>query len=79
MGNSSCVVNANENCFTFNSAAMNFTIEQFEQDAALEIFIGKEIQAGTDYKWVLLLTASCLMPDHLIVGYYRYLLVLRWT
>ena len=48
--NSSCVTSS-QNCFTFNNAAMNFTIHQFELDAALEVFTGDELQAGVDYKY----------------------------
>lgn len=50
IADSSCITGSTESCFTLTSAAMNFTVEQFEQDAALELFISKGIQAGTDYK-----------------------------
>ena len=55
LSDASCIVSSTESCFTFTNAAMNFTIEQFEQDLALEVFIGKEIQAGTNYKSVKIL------------------------
>lgn len=50
IANASCIVDSETQCFTFSRAAMNFTVQEFEQGAALEVFVGKELNAGTNYK-----------------------------
>lgn len=44
-----CAVGATD-CFKLSSAALNLTVEELALGAALEVFIGKEISAGTNYK-----------------------------
>jgi len=50
----SCLASSSESCFTFNSAAMNFTVDSFELDASLEVYIGSELQSEATYKvlWI---------------------------
>ena len=49
-------MNPTQPCFTFNNAAMNLTLDQFQQEIELELFIEKGIQASKSYKYVLLLS-----------------------
>ena len=50
--NGTCVPSPQDNCFEFSSMAMNFTVADFELGAALEVFLGKEISAGENYKYM---------------------------
>lgn len=50
IADASCITGSHQSCFTFNKAAMNFTIDQFQQEAALEIVLGASLQAGANYK-----------------------------
>ncbi|GJE85183.1 hypothetical protein PsYK624_012610 [Phanerochaete sordida] len=65
IANSSCLT-SDAACFTFGNAAMNMTIEQFEQNAALEMFIAKELQAGANYKIIEVPVAPALIVPSLI-------------
>ena len=47
--NASCLTNSSS-CFQLTTVAMNMTIQELALSAALEVFIGKMISAGTNYK-----------------------------
>lgn len=48
--NGDCLTTS-DSCFSLDAAAMNFTVEDFEQVAALEVFIGANLTAGISYEW----------------------------
>lgn len=47
--NATCATSSSS-CFTLINAAMNFTVQELLLTAALEVYIGKAISAGTNYK-----------------------------
>ncbi|PSR75290.1 hypothetical protein PHLCEN_2v9222 [Hermanssonia centrifuga] len=49
LGDASCFISSTENCFTLNRAAMNFTVQDFEQSADLELVIGGQYSLSTDF------------------------------
>ncbi len=50
LGDASCFISSTENCFTLNRAAMNFTVQDFEQSADLELVIGGQYSLSTDFE-----------------------------
>lgn len=50
LGDASCVVDSDESCFTLSHAAMNLTVVELNQTAALEVSIGKALTAEANYK-----------------------------
>ncbi|GJE85184.1 hypothetical protein PsYK624_012620 [Phanerochaete sordida] len=61
----SCM-NATQPCFTFNNAAMNLTLDQFQQEIELELFIEKGIQASKSYKILQVPVGPALIVPSLI-------------
>ena len=45
----SCLVNANESCFSLNEAVMNLTVHDLNLTAALEVGMGKEVEVVANY------------------------------
>ena len=45
----SCLVNANQSCFSLNEAVMNLTVHDLNLTAALEVGMGKEVEVVANY------------------------------
>ncbi|GJE85182.1 hypothetical protein PsYK624_012600 [Phanerochaete sordida] len=65
VGDLACITSS-EKCFTLNVASMNVTIDQFEQYAALEVFIADEVNAGADYKILEFAVSDTLVIPSLV-------------
>ena len=49
LGNVSCIVSPEDQCFTLTNATMNFTVLEFEQSANLEVFLGADFEKSFNF------------------------------